>query len=112
MINELNNMDDLLDDNIGKSLGELGFIFPSTPEDFRRIEHDLKNNAITLPKRLQDPYSFLGKRAYHPISKNEHGKMGYTQELAQAARDGKPITEDIRRKMVEDKLKSEKTKKE
>lgn len=114
MNNELNNIDDLLDDNIGKSLRVLGFTFPRTAEDFKRIEECVKKNRVALPARSQDPYSFLGKRAYNLISQNVHeqGQGEYFKQLAQAARDGKIITDDIKKRMAEDKLKSGKKKNE
>lgn len=110
MKDELNNMDDLLDDNISRSLRQLGFTFPQTVEDFICIEECVKTNNISLPARLQDPYSFLGRRAYIPTRKNVHEQSEYFQQLAQPARDGKIISEDIKKKMAEDKLKSGKMK--
>lgn len=110
MNNELNNMDDLLDDSVGKSLRELGFTFPRNIEDFKSIEEYVKKNRIALPERLQDPYKFLGEKTYSFISQNEQGQGEYFQQLAQAARAGKVITEDIKKRMAEDKLKANKKK--
>ena len=113
MDNALNNMDDLLDDNIGKSLRQLGFTFPKTAGDFKRLEEYVKNNKNTMPARLQDSNSFLNKRAFKPSiahgSDEEQGE--YFQKLAQAARDGNEITDEIKKRMAEDKLKSGKKQK-
>ena len=108
MNNEKHNMDDLLDDNLGRSLRQLGFIFPNTVADFKKIESQANNTKVVQPDCLKDPYSFLGKRIHKgtvkPLYEDEQG--GYSQNLAQAARDGKGISEDVKMKMAEDKLKS------
>ena len=108
MNKELNNMDDFLDDSIGRSLRKLGFTFPRNIEDFKSIEERVKKNGIALPERLQDPYKFLGEKTYSLISQNEQGQGEYFQQLAQAAREGKLITDDIKKRMAEDKLKANK----
>jgi len=108
MNNTLNNMDDLFDDNIGISLRQLGVIFPREVADFKRIESQVKKNKIIQPEHLKDPFSFLGKRTFKSWSKStgEEDEKLYSQNLAQAARDGKIISDEIKKKMVEDKLKS------
>lgn len=112
MNNELNNIDDLLDDSIGKSLRQLGFTFPRTVDDFNRIEEYVKNNKPALPKRLQDPSTFLDQKVFKSNALLRNGQEIYFQNLAQAARDGKVITDDVKKKMAEDKLNSGKKKKD
>jgi hypothetical protein len=108
MSNEINNMDDLLDDNISRSLRLLGFTFPRTAEDFERIDDLVKSENAMLPARLQDPYSFLGKKTFSHSRDSTIEQGEYFQQLAQAARDGKTISDEIKKKMAQDKLKSEK----
>ena len=112
MNNEIKNIHDLLDDNISRSLRQLGLLFPRTAADFKKIENEIKNNKIVQPERLKDPNSFLGKRHFHKsIKQHQEGEpINYTQNLAQAAREGKLISEDVKKKMAEDKLKSNKKK--
>ncbi len=114
MNNELDNMDDLFDDNIGKSLRHLGFIFPRTAADFKNIEDLAKKHHVKLPDRLNDPYQFLGKRSFKsdtsPLNIDQQDE--YFNKLAQAARDGKTIPDDIKKKMAKDKLKSQQKRKD
>jgi len=113
MNNNLNTLDDLFDREMSKALRELGFIFPQTVEDFQRIENELKFKPLTQPDKLKDPMSFLGKT--HRKPKLPSGNVDaldlndYSSNLAQAAREGKEITEDVKRQMEEDKKKSKKS---
>lgn len=110
MNNEINNIDDLFDDSIDSSLRQLGFVFPSSSADFNQIEENLKNDKFSKPASLQDPYSFLGKRRFNSGSKKLANPNDYSVQLAQAARDGSEISDEIKTKMAEDKLKSKKGK--
>ncbi|PZR04348.1 MAG: hypothetical protein DI539_25600 [Flavobacterium psychrophilum] len=114
MNKELDNTDDLFDDNIGKSLRRLGLIFPKTEADFKNIEDLAKTNQLKLPDRLSDPYQFLGKRNFkcdaNPLNIGEQDE--YLYKLAQAARDGKIIPDDIKAKMIQDKAKSKQIRKD
>ncbi len=112
MNNEIDNMQDLFDDNIGRALRQLGFVFPRTAADFRRIEYDVKDNKIVQPERLKDPTSFLSKRHFKGAVKlrQEDEQVEYNTNLAQAARQGKLISEEVKKKMADDKLKSNKKK--
>ncbi|WP_153799671.1 hypothetical protein [Foetidibacter luteolus] len=114
MNKELDNMDDLFDDNIGKSLRQLGFMFPRTAADFKRIEDLAKKNQANLPDRLSDPYQFLGKRNFRCDINSFHidQQDEYSNKLAQAAREGKNIPDDIKAKMAQDKLKLAQKKKD
>lgn len=109
MNNEVSNIDDLFDDITGESLRILGFTFPKTTADFRRIELRLEKNPIPQPDKLKDPFQFLGSRKFvassNVVSKDE--RIDYVQNFAQAAREGKnAISDEVKARMVEDKLKS------
>ena len=108
MSNIINNMDDLCDDNIGNSLRRLGYAFPKTASDFRRIDSEVKNNNSTPPGRLKDPFNFLGKRCFKKDIHIEGDKKVFIQNLSQAAREGNDISDEIKRKMAEDKQNSRK----
>lgn len=111
MNDEINNMKDLLDDDIHKSLSKLGFLFPKSVDDFNKLEFEIKKNPIAQPDRLKDPFHFLGQRSYYIAGqKIETEEFDYPQNLAQAAREGKDIPEDIKRKMAEDKAISKRNK--
>ena len=64
MNNELNNIDDLFDDSISRSLKHLGFVFPRNSADLRKIDENSGDAKILKSGSLTDPYSFLGKRRF------------------------------------------------
>ncbi len=114
MSNPINSIDDLFDDQIGKFLRRLGYSFPKSEADFKQIESHIKMNKAVEPERLKNPYTFLGKRSFsrHAASIPGDGQTSYSQDLSQAAREGKNISEEIRKKMTEDKLKANRNKNE
>lgn len=114
MNNEHNNMDDLFDDNIGKSLRQLGYVFPQTTADFKHIENLAKKQPLPQPDRLKDPYQFLGKRSFKSNAGASNGESlgDYSSNLSQAAREGRNISDDIKAKMAQDKLKASQKKKD
>lgn len=112
MSNDMNNIQDLLDDSIQKSLRTLGLTFPKNAADFKKLELDISKANIIQPNRLKDPSSFLSKRSYHADKQHVElqNESDYQQNLAQAAREGNKISEDIKKKMADDKQKIKKGK--
>ncbi|OFZ02012.1 MAG: hypothetical protein A3K10_10595 [Bacteroidetes bacterium RIFCSPLOWO2_12_FULL_31_6] len=112
MGNDENIIDDLFDKEIHKSLKSLGYIFPQTIEDFKKITEELKCTPIKKPSKLEDPFSFLEKETkvqslYSPDKMDE-----YKSNYAQAAREGsKNISENVKNKMKQDKANSRKSNK-
>lgn len=108
MSNNNHNLDDLLDDDLHRLLAQSGFIFPKTDSDFENIRSQAKAMSPVQPDRLKDPYSFLGKRSFSRKLENQARQVPfeYIQRLAQAAREGSVIPDDIKKKMEEDKQKS------
>jgi hypothetical protein len=108
MNNGKDNFDDLFDDNIGKSLRELGFLFPKTDAEFKTLEKEIKNSKMPQLNRLKDPYAFLGKRSYkkQQLTIGFNFRDGYGQNFAQAAREGNCISDELKQKMAEDKKKA------
>ncbi|SDP99717.1 hypothetical protein SAMN05428975_5130 [Mucilaginibacter sp. OK268] len=104
MNNEINHIDDLFDDSISKSLRKLGFIFPRTCADFNKIEENIKVNKLSMPMNLRDPSVFLGKKVFQNHSAITLSLSDYTMKLAQAAREGNDISEEVKDKMEKDKL--------
>lgn len=103
-----NNIDDFLDDELHQSLSKLGYIFPSTISDFKEIIKSTKEKKRKQPKQLKNPYEFLNHKVYNCdkkfISINDEAE--YSEKFAQAAREGKQISEEIKNEMQIDKLKS------
>jgi hypothetical protein len=114
MNNSIDSIDGLFDDQIAKVLKQLGYSFPKSEADFKKIESDLKMNGTIQPEALKNPYTFLGKRSFkcQITSTSGDDQIFYDQNLSQAARAGKDISEEIRRKMAEDKLKASQKKSE
>lgn len=108
MKKDIANMDDLFDDSIDQSLRCLGFTFPRTVSDFCQIESKVRNSKIKQPDRLKDPFVFLGKRMHNGNNQvmPDREQNEYSQNLAQAAREGKVISEEIKKRMAADKQKT------
>lgn len=104
MNNEINHIDDLFDDSISKSLRKLGFIFPRSCTDFNQIEENIKVNNLAIPINLRDPSVFLGKKVFQNHAAITLSLSDYSMQLAQAAREGNDISEDVKDKMEKDKL--------
>ncbi|WP_185226258.1 hypothetical protein [Chryseobacterium indologenes] len=101
------NINEFLNDDIHEALEELGFIFPKTINDFIEIEKNVNGKKRKRPEQLKDPFKFLNNRVYKgTIGYSENYTESYSQNFAQAAREGKTISEDLKQRMIEDKIKS------
>lgn len=113
MDKEINNIDDLFDDSIGRSLRHMGYLFPSTAADFKRIEGEISKEGVKQPAGLKDPFEFIGKRRFKKaLGDAVEDQNDYSLKLAQAAREGNEIPEDIKKRMAEDKLQSRQDRKD
>lgn len=103
-----NKMDSFLDDELHKALSKLGYIFPTTIEDFKEIKEKADKKTPRQPERLKDPFTFLNNHVYKCEENfKELNIVGnYSQNFAQAAREGKTISEEIKKEMQNDKIKS------
>jgi len=105
----LNNLDDLSDfeSRLIRSLKGNGCIFPITEEEIEQFEacyiKDIQKVASKLP-----PASEILKRG--KLEKkwtiNAVADENVVQNMAQAARDGKTLTDSLRQKMLDDRKKS------
>jgi hypothetical protein len=116
MNNDLNKLDDLFDENINKALKKLGLITPQTAKDFRDLDNEISRKSSIQPEKLKDPLAFLdrGERK-RGVNLNEMAtdtNADYSSVLAQAAREGKTISEEVKKQMQEDKRQSFNKKKE
>lgn len=103
-----NNIDDFLDDELHQSLSKLGYIFPNTISDFKEIIISTKKEKRKQPKQLKDPYKFLNHKVYNQNKNliNINDEADYSEIFAQAAREGKQISEEVKNEMQKDKLES------
>jgi hypothetical protein len=100
------NQDDLFDSEIYLSLKKLGYLFPTTDEEFLDIINEANIKQMTKPASLQDPYSFLkAKQGEVPKCDGRRVAEEYQGNLAQAAREGQQIPDHIMRRMIEDRSK-------
>jgi len=48
---------------VERAMRVCGWLLPTTIEDVRRAEAELKENPVALPERLRDPFRLLDRRA-------------------------------------------------
>jgi hypothetical protein len=83
-----------------------GSFLPVTPEEVQRAEEQEDVRTIQLPERMRDPYRVLDEidRAVEVrIVVPPATDLAASQNLAQAARDGKEIPSDVLAKMRADR---------
>ncbi len=116
MNNDLNKLDDLFDENINKALKKLGLVTPQTATDFRDLDDEITRKFTTQPEKLKDPFAFLNrgvrKRSTNLNETETDANTDYSSVLAQAAREGKTISDEVKKQMQEDKKQSLDKKKE
>lgn len=108
MNKELNYSDDLFDDEMHRSLRTLGLIFPKTIDDFRKLLLSEEVVGEIPPVGLRDPYAFLKAARFKKYTNTKLIEIGqdYSQKFAQAAREGNEISEEVKKKMEEDRRKA------
>ncbi|SNZ01187.1 hypothetical protein [Flagellimonas pacifica] len=90
--------------NILKLLESLGYLFPTDPESITEFEKRYKKEIAQIqPKHWDNPLEILqkGRTEQLPIEK-EVENPSY-EGLAQAARHGKTIPVEMKKKMLEDR---------
>lgn len=116
MNNDLNKLDDLFDENINKALKKLGLVTPQTAKDFRDLDDEITGKSTTQPEKLKDPLAFLNrgtrKRGTNLNEMAGDSNADYSSVLAQAAREGKTISDEVKKQMQKDKRQSLNKKKE
>ena len=105
MSRELNFSDDLFDDEIHQTLRTLGFTFPKTIDDFGKLLFSEEIVGEAPPEDLRDPYVFLKAVRFkkHMDIKSREIGQDYSQKFAQAAREGNKISDEVKKKMEEDR---------
>lgn len=91
-------------------LKSIGLLFPTTSDEI--IEFEKENNpADENPKDLENPMNVIlrGKQQLKNLNlKINNISNSEIQNLAMAARDGKIISDEVRKKMIEDKKNAKK----
>jgi mRNA-degrading endonuclease HigB of HigAB toxin-antitoxin module len=102
MKNEQGNANNLVDKTVHKHLKSLGYVFPQNKEDFEKLEEEVSNTKISKPESFKDPLKFLGRKL-KKYQQQEQSFEAYEQNLAQAAREGNEISDDVKKQMEQDK---------
>ena len=91
-----------------KALKYYGIIFPETEEEITRFSERISQMTFKIPKKLDDPLAILEEGKVEKVGKFNSFNDEYVDDnLAQAARDGSEITEDIWEKMKKDRKDAE-----
>lgn len=94
-----------------KALKKGGYIFPETDEELLNFEISISKMKFHIPEELNNPLKIL-KRG--KIDKVHEFNTFYDEQvegnLAQAARDGSNITDEVWLQMEKDRKKAEETK--
>lgn len=87
-----------------KLLESLGYIFPTNPEAIAEFEKRYKKEISKIkPRHWDNPLEILKKgRTEYLDVKNDFENPSY-EGLAQAARHGKIIPDDMKKQMLEDR---------
>lgn len=105
---------DEFENQVFHTLVERGDIMPETEAEVRAAENRVKTSGKTLPKALQDAKALLQRikdkkrnrsSKVVPIPSSHFAEVG--EELARAARKGKPIPAEIEEKMRKNRAKSD-----
>lgn len=110
--NENRSNDDKIDDCLMKSLKTHGFIFSDTEDEIEEFYLEFLLKKTSLPHDLRDSSSvFKASEAKEAKVFNLPPNRLIVENLAQAARDGSNISDEILEKMKRDRIASEESKK-
>lgn len=97
------------DQYIYSLLKSQGLILPKTEEELRDFEDKLDNSKIPpIPKRLETSEAILNVNYSKPNILRKDIQENNWENLARAARDGKPISNSVLDKMRKDREDAEK----
>ena len=90
--------------NIFEIFKSAGMLFPTTPEEIDQFEKANNINEVE-PKNWDNPTNIIkkGKRELKNFNTNVEVPKSDVQNLSMAARDGKSISDEIRKKMIQDR---------
>ena len=91
-----------------KALRIYGYIFPETEEELENFEKSVLKVKIEIPSKLENPLDLLKMGRIETISEfRDFFDDQIEENLAQAAREGSDIPEDVWKQMEKDREKSE-----
>jgi hypothetical protein len=102
---------DQLEEHMHEAMKGLGWVLPRSLDDVAQVEAELDAEGCELPPALRDPFAVLErKRADSPKAHFVPANEDTEECLAQAAREGKTISPEIRQKMQADRERVERKK--
>ncbi|MHA6279360.1 hypothetical protein ACXYMT_04190 [Salinimicrobium sp. CAU 1759] len=91
-----------------KALKNSGYVFPETEKDFDKFEESVLKIKDVIPNHLEDPIDILNRGKIRTLGVFEDFFDSTIEEnLAQAAREGSDIPEDVWKQMEKDRQRSE-----
>lgn len=91
-----------------KALKKHGYIFPESEEELKVLEEKISMMHFEIPDKLNDPLEILKVGRIEKVSKVDSFYDAELEEnLAQAAREGSNIPDDVWEQMEKDRKKEE-----
>lgn len=91
-----------------KALKRYGYIFPETEDELKQFEDSIANMEFKIPDKFSDPIEILAKGKVDKIENYLSFSDEQVEEnLAQAAREGSEIPDDVLKQMENDRRKAE-----
>lgn len=91
-----------------KALKKYGYIFPESEEELKLSEENISKMDFEIPVKLNDPLKILKAGRIEKISEfNSFYDAELEENLAQAARDGSNIPDEVWEQMEKDRKKAE-----
>lgn len=100
--------DEKMNEEIYENLKKAGLAFPETEEELSRFIELAEKSKTVVPDHLNDVTAILQKgRQQIDSTLNSSTDARVEENLAAAAREGKPISDAVSKRMDEDRRKSE-----
>jgi hypothetical protein len=90
--------------NLYDAMRRKAWLLPQTEEEVIAAEQELEQHPVELPLELRDPMAVLrGEQRHNNLLALDADQHEESEELARAARGGKPLSPEIERLMQEDR---------
>lgn len=91
-----------------KALKSYGYVFPETEEELQAFENSISKMKFEIPEKLDNPSAFLKKGKIKGVGNfNSFYDEEVEENLAQAAREGSDIPNDVWQQMEKDRKNAE-----
>jgi hypothetical protein len=91
-----------------KALKSYGYIFPETEAELQSFEESISKMKFQIPDKFNDPMEILKAGKIENVGQfNSFNDVQIEEHLAQAAREGSNIPDDVRAQMEKDRKDAE-----